>query len=136
MIRRPPRSTLFPYTTLFRSLVGLTQQYMGKKLERHTKDAARGIVLESNEETGLGPSANIILLDGILHHGDSIVVGKRDGAISTRIKALLLPKPLDEMRDPRDKFKQVNVVVAAAGLKITSPDLEGVLAGSPVYVYN
>lgn len=117
-------------------LVGLSQQYMGKKLERHTKDAARGIVLESNEETGLGPSANIILLDGILHQGDSIVVGKRDGAVSTRIKALLLPKPLDEMRDPRDKFKQVNEVVAAAGLKITSPDLEGVLAGSPVYVYN
>src|SRR5258705_1227574 len=24
MIRRPPRSTLFPYTTLFRSLVGAT----------------------------------------------------------------------------------------------------------------
>jgi translation initiation factor 5B len=117
-------------------LVGLTQQYMGKKLERHTKGAARAIVLESNEETGLGPSANIILLDGILHQGDSIVVGKRDGAVSTRIKALLLPKPLDEMRDPRDKFKQVNEVVAAAGLKITSPDLEGVLAGSPVYVYN
>ncbi|MFL6493094.1 MAG: translation initiation factor IF-2 [Nitrososphaera sp.] len=117
-------------------LVGLTQQYMGKKLERHTKDAARGIVLELSEETGLGPSANIILLDGILHQGDSIVVGKRDGAISTRIKALLLPKPLDEMRDPRDKFKQVNEVIAAAGLKITSPDLEGVLAGSPVYVYD
>jgi translation initiation factor 5B len=117
-------------------LVGLTQQYMGKKLERHTKDAARGIVLEFSEETGLGPSANIILLDGVLHQGDSIVVGKRDGAVSTRIKALLLPKPLDEMRDPRDKFKQVNEVIAAAGLKITSPDLEGVLAGSPVYVYN
>ncbi len=117
-------------------LVGLTQQYMGKKLERHTKDAARGIVLEFSEETGLGPSANIILLDGVLRQGDSIVVGKRDGAVSTRIKALLLPKPLDEMRDPRDKFKQVNEVIAAAGLKITSPDLEGVLAGSPVYVYN
>jgi len=117
-------------------LVGLAQQYMGKKLERHTKDAARGIVLESHEEIGLGPSANIILLDGVLHQGDSIVVGKRDGAISTRIKALLLPKPLDEMRDPRDKFKQVNEVIAAAGLKITSPDLEGVLAGSPVYGYN
>src|SRR5438105_7579254 len=24
MIRRPPRSTLFPYTTLFRSVVGIT----------------------------------------------------------------------------------------------------------------
>src|SRR3712207_9242874 len=27
MIRRPPRSTLFPYTTLFRSLVGGTYYY-------------------------------------------------------------------------------------------------------------
>src|SRR2546427_9947800 len=26
MIRRPPRSTLFPYTTLFRSVDGTTQQ--------------------------------------------------------------------------------------------------------------
>src|SRR3989441_11418389 len=25
MIRRPPRSTLFPYTTLFRSIAGLTK---------------------------------------------------------------------------------------------------------------
>jgi translation initiation factor 5B len=46
---------------------------------------------------------------------------------------LLLPKPLDEMRDPRDKFRHVDMVVSAAGLKITSPDLEGVIAGSPLY---
>src|SRR5438094_7127187 len=26
MIRRPPRSTLFPYTTLFRSIVGIEQR--------------------------------------------------------------------------------------------------------------
>lgn len=116
-------------------LVGLTQQYLAKKLERH-EGPARGIVLESSEETGLGPSANIILLDGTLHRGDSIVVGKRDGAVVTKIKALLLPKPLDEMRDPRDKFKPVTEVISAAGLKITSPELEGVLAGSPLYVYD
>jgi translation initiation factor 5B len=116
-------------------LVGLTQQFMAKKLEFHT-GPARGIVLEFHEEVGLGASANIILLDGTLKQGDSIVVGKRDGAIVTRVKALLLPKPLDEMRDPRDKFKPVDEVIAAAGLKITSPDLEGVLAGSPLYVYD
>ncbi|HJS81803.1 MAG TPA: translation initiation factor IF-2 [Nitrososphaera sp.] len=117
-------------------LVGMAQQYLSKRLERHASGPARGIVLEFHEETGLGPSANVILLDGTLRQGDTIVVGKRDGAISTRIKALLLPKPLDEMRDPRDKFKPVNEVVAAAGLKITSPELEGVLAGSPLYVYD
>lgn len=117
-------------------LVGMAQQYLAKRLERHSSGPARGLVLEVNEEIGLGASANVILLDGTLRQGDTIVVGKRDGAVSTRIKALLLPKPLDEMRDPRDKFKPVNEVVAAAGLRITSPDLEGVLAGSPLYVYD
>jgi translation initiation factor 5B len=114
-------------------LVGLAQQYMSKRLERHDTET-RGIVLEVNDEVGLGPSANIILLDGILKQGDRIVVGKKDSVTVTKIKALLLPKPLDEMRDPRDKFRHVDKVIAAAGLKVTSPDLEGVLAGSPLYV--
>src|SRR3712207_8469710 len=36
MIRRPPRSTLFPYTTLFRSVVGdRLLQVVGKRLQ-HT----------------------------------------------------------------------------------------------------
>lgn len=114
-------------------LVGLAQQFMGRRLERHDT-GARGIILEINEEVGLGPSANVILLDGIIKHGDAVAVAKREGAVITKIKALLLPKPLDEMRDPRDKFKPVDQVVSAAGLKITSPDLNGVLAGSPLYV--
>jgi translation initiation factor 5B len=114
-------------------LVGLAQQFMGRRLERHM-GGARGIVLEINEEVGLGPSANVILLDGIIKHGDVVVVAKRDGAVITKIKALLVPKPLDEMRDPRDKFKPVDQVISAAGLKITSTDLDGVLAGSPLYV--
>jgi translation initiation factor 5B len=113
-------------------LVGLSQQYLAKRLEQH-KMGARGIVLEINEEVGLGPSANVILLDGVLKHGDSIVIAKREGAIITKIKSILLPKPLDEMRDPRDKFRPVEQVISAAGLKITSPDLNGVLAGSPLY---
>src|SRR2546422_3012252 len=32
MIRRPPRSTLFPYTTLFRSLLGAVQRHRGEEL--------------------------------------------------------------------------------------------------------
>src|SRR5688572_32737847 len=47
MIRRPPRSTLFPYTTLFRSriadLVGLTPEELGLLLRaviaRHHRNA-------------------------------------------------------------------------------------------------
>ncbi len=114
-------------------LVGLAQQYMKKRLERRY-DYVRGIVLEINEELGLGPSANMILLDGTIKQGDMIMVAKRDEIVVTKVKALLLPKPLDEMRDPRDKFRSVTEVISAAGLRIVSPDLEGVLAGSPLYV--
>src|SRR5438105_10064356 len=38
MIRRPPRSTLFPYTTLFRSFLGIT-------LYLHRDQAHGGLVL-------------------------------------------------------------------------------------------
>jgi translation initiation factor 5B len=114
-------------------LVGLTQQYMQQKLNQSEKPT-RGIVLEVKEEVGLGMTANIILIDGILRKSDFILVAKRDSVIITKPKAILLPKPLDEMRDPRDKFRPVNEVVAAAGIKIASPDIEGALPGSPVYV--
>src|SRR3712207_7639096 len=38
MIRRPPRSTLFPYTTLFRSLHGVARPGPGE----HVRDAGPG----------------------------------------------------------------------------------------------
>ena len=114
-------------------LVGLTQQYLQNRLNQKEKEP-RGIVLEVNDEVGLGQTANIILIDGSIKKGDSIVVAKRDSVIVTKPKAVLLPKPLDEMRDPRDKFKPVERVDAAAGLKIASPELEGVLPGSTLYV--
>ena len=114
-------------------LVGLTQQYLKNRLNQEEKEP-RGIVLEVNDEVGLGQTANIILIDGSIKKSDSIVVAKRNAVTITKPKAILLPKPLDEMRDPRDKFKPVDKVQAAAGLKIASPDLEGVLPGSTLYV--
>src|SRR2546425_2374095 len=42
MIRRPPRSTLFPYTTLFRSprVAALTQLFAAHLVEKYTDVAA------------------------------------------------------------------------------------------------
>ena len=72
-------------------MVGLTQQFLGKKLEQEEK-STRGIILEVNDEVGLGPTANMILIDGYLKKDDNIVVAKRDSVIITKPKALLLPK--------------------------------------------
>src|SRR5436309_6467207 len=42
MIRRPPRSTLFPYTTLFRSVtVARRARYAADDVPRHDCDASR-----------------------------------------------------------------------------------------------
>jgi translation initiation factor 5B len=119
-------------TELLAVLVGLTQQYLKKRLQT-TAGPAKGTVLEVKEEPGLGLTLNTIVYDGILRRDDLIVVGGKEKPIVTRIRAILVPKPLDEIREPRDKFSAVDVVSAAAGVKIVAPDLEGALAGAPLY---
>ncbi|MCL2476808.1 translation initiation factor IF-2 [Candidatus Bathycorpusculum sp.] len=112
-------------------LVGLTQQFLKKRLQT-TDGPAKGAILEVKEEPGLGLTLNSIIYDGTLHKDDMIVVGGKDGPLSTRIRTILVPKPLDEMRDPRDKFTSVESVYASAGVKIVASDVEGALAGAPL----
>ena len=119
-------------TELLMVLVGLAQQYLKKRLQT-TEGPAKGTVLEVKEEPGLGLTLNTIIYDGILQKDDTIVVGGREKPIVTRVRAILVPKPLDEIRDPREKFSSVKSVSAAAGIKIVAPDLDGALAGAPLY---
>lgn len=113
-------------------LVGLTQSYMKEELLT-TAGSAKGTVLEVKEEPGLGVTINAIVYDGILKVDDTIVLGGREKPIVTNVRALLLPKPLDEIRDPRDRFATVHEVKAASGVKIAAPDLGQALAGSSLY---
>ena len=119
-------------TELLAVLVGLTQQYLKKRLQT-TEGPAKGTVLEVKEEPGFGLTINTIIYDGVLQKDDLIVIGGKEKPIITRIRAILVPKPLDEIRDPRDRFSSVHSVSAAAGIKIVAPDLEGALAGAPLY---
>src|SRR3989337_1810598 len=119
-------------TELLMVLVGLTQQFLKKQLQT-TEGPAKGSVLEVKEEPGLGLTLNTIIYDGTLQKDDLIVVGGKEKPIVTRIRAILVPKPLDEIRDPRDRFSSVDSVFAAAGVKIVASGLEGALAGAPLY---
>src|SRR5947207_4390182 len=69
MIRRPPRSTLFPYTTLFRSLAGHESVGEGshdvkecRGIRRHGKDhqAAPGRIPRDRKSTRLNSSHTVI----------------------------------------------------------------------------
>jgi len=114
-------------------LMGLAQQYLRGKLTISRDKPARGTILEVKEERGLGTTIDVIIYDGVLRKGDKIVVGSKEPFV-TRVKALLKPKPLDEMRDPSDKFLNVDEVYAASGVKIIAKNLENALAGCPIYV--
>src|SRR5258705_7351171 len=50
MIRRPPRSTLFPYTTLFRSLIGHPQKRRDESGRLSQLRIGRGAVDQRSEE--------------------------------------------------------------------------------------
>ncbi|RLI05582.1 translation initiation factor IF-2 [Candidatus Bathyarchaeota archaeon] len=113
-------------------LTGLTQQYMKKRLTV-TSGPAKGTILEVREDVGIGVNVNAIIYDGVLHQNDLIVLGGKNKPFTTKVRAILVPKPLDEIRDPREKFKELKEVSAAAGVKIVAPGLEEAVAGSPIY---
>ncbi len=116
-------------------LVGLAQRYLKRELNIDPNKPARGTILEVREEIGLGKTIDVIIYDGNIKRGDTIVlVGRDNKVIVTKVKALLKPRPLDEMRDPRYKFKPVDKVSAAAGIKIAAQNLEDAIAGMPIIV--
>ncbi len=115
-------------------LAGLSQRYMGKKLNVGTEGAGKGTVLEVKEERGLGKTLDVILYEGSLKVGDSVVTAGKDGVITAKIRALLEPKALTEIRSPRDKFRSINEVIAAAGVKVSAPAIGKTLPGSPLLV--
>jgi len=112
-------------------LIGLTQQFLEQKLQV-TDGKALGTILEVREEPGLGTTVNAIIYDGVLKSEDTIVIGGKEGAIVSKIRAILVPQPLDEIRDPRKKFNTIDEASAAAGIKIAAPDLGDAIPGSPL----
>ena len=114
-------------------MIGLAQRFLTEGLKTTVEGPGVGTVLEVKEEKGLGTTLDVILYDGIISIGDEIGIATADGAISTKVRALLQPRPMQEILI-EDKFQRVKSVTAAAGVKITAPNLAGVVAGSPIRV--
>ena len=114
-------------------LVGLAQKFLEEQLK--TEDGpAEGTVLEVKEEKGLGTTLDSIIYSGLIRRDDTIVVGTKGEPMVLKVKSLLKPKPLDEIRDPRERFDNIHEVHAAAGVKVLARNAEGVVAGAPIRV--
>ncbi|EQD52091.1 eukaryotic translation initiation factor 5B, partial [mine drainage metagenome] len=113
-------------------VAGLSQKFLEMKLSIEVNGPGKGSILERKEITGLGMTIDVILYDGALHVNDTIAFATADSINTAKIKALLKPKPLHEMRESASKFKQVDSVFAASGVKISGNGLDGALPGSPI----
>jgi len=113
-------------------MTGLAQKYLEKNLQVSVEGNAKGTILEVKEEKGLGTTLDTIIYDGHLKVNDNLVIGGIDGPIVVKIRALLEPAELAEMREKKAKFKNVKEVFAATGVKISAPGLENALSGMPI----
>ena len=114
-------------------LVGLAQRFLKDNLQLTATGAGVGTILEVKEEKGLGTTLDVILYNGEFNSGDTIIVGTAHEPVITKIRALLKPKPLAEIRS-EERFLPVKHVAAASGVKVAAPKLESALAGSTIRV--
>jgi translation initiation factor 5B len=114
-------------------MIGLAQRYMGDALKLSVEGPGEGTVLEVKEERGLGTTLDVILYNGTLSVGDEIAMATQDDVVTTKVRSLLKPRPMKEIL-VEDRFERVKSVVAASGIKVSAPNLEKVIAGSPLFV--
>ncbi len=114
-------------------LSGIAQKFLEKQLQAEFGPGV-GSILEVKFEKGLGTTIDVILHNGVIKKGDMIVFASKNEISETKIRGLLKPKPLIEMRDIGDRFNFVDEIFSASGVKIFAPGLENALPGSEVFV--
>ncbi|MDP6148906.1 MAG: translation initiation factor IF-2 [Candidatus Thalassarchaeaceae archaeon] len=116
-------------------VIGLAERYLEEKLT-DIEGAGEGTVLEMKEERGLGKTLDVILYRGSVKKGDEIVLVTDEGGKATRVRGMFAPRGMSEMRDAGNRWDDTDSAHAASGLKISAPDVDGVLAGTTMRVVN
>ncbi|KAK9270928.1 hypothetical protein L1049_026515 [Liquidambar formosana] len=112
-------------------LVQWSQKTMVEKLT--FSNDVQCTVLEVKVVEGHGTTIDVVLVNGVLHEGDQIVVCGMQGPIVTTIRALLTPHPMKELR-VKGSYLHHKEIKAAQGIKITAQGLEHAVAGTGLYV--
>src|SRR5256885_13368013 len=95
MIRRPPRSTLFPYTTLFRSVA--QAKNAGAQAARYAKLAAEGVVSkEQNDQMHTSSQA----MDESTHADQAALESARAAAAADKAAVERSEEHTSELQSP------------------------------------
>ncbi|KAL1432723.1 hypothetical protein MTO96_012936 [Rhipicephalus appendiculatus] len=112
-------------------IVDLTQNMMAKRIS--FSEELQATVLEVKAIPGLGTTIDVILVNGTLREGDTMVLAGHEGPFTTPIRSLLMPQPMKELRvkNPYQEYKEVK---GAQGVKIAAKDLDKAIAGLQVLI--
>ncbi|MCC6021177.1 MAG: translation initiation factor IF-2 [Thermoproteaceae archaeon] len=113
-------------------LAGMSQKFISRERITVSDGPARGVVMEVRKERGYGTVVDAIIFDGRLRRGDTVVTAGIGGLREARVKMLIMPKPLEDIRDPEDRYMTVDEVRAAAGVRIAADGLDDAVAGAPI----
>jgi len=108
---------------------GMSQKYLEKELYISDDDPVKGTVIEVKELKGLGTTVDVIVYDGILRKGDTMIFITQDGTMKTKVRGLMLPNV--SSNNPNEKYIYVDRIAAASGVKLFAPNLDSVIPGSP-----
>lgn len=112
-------------------IVELSQTMLAKRL-MFSKEL-QATVLEVKAIPGLGTTIDVILIDGFLRIGDTIVVAGTEGPIVTQIRSVLTPDGMKELR-VKNNYIEHKEISGTIGVKIAAKDLEKAIAGLGVLV--
>ncbi|XP_018572707.1 eukaryotic translation initiation factor 5B [Anoplophora glabripennis] len=112
-------------------IVEFCQTKLGPRLMY--SDELQATVLEVKAISGLGTTIDVILVNGTLREGDTMLCAGTDGPIVTQIRSLLMPQPLRELR-VKNAYVEYKEIKAAQGVKIAAKELEKAIAGLNLYI--
>lgn len=107
-------------------IVEFSQKQLAKRLMY--SETLQATVLEVKAISGLGTTIDIILINGKMREGDTMILAGTEGPIVTQIKALLMPQPMKELR-VKNAYIEHKEIKAAQGVKIAAKELEKAIAG-------
>lgn len=112
-------------------IVEYSQGMLAKRLMYSNE--LQATVLEVKAIPGLGTTIDVILVNGMLREGETLILAGTDGPIVTQIRSLLTPQPMKELR-VKNTYIEYKEISGAIGVKIAAKELESAIAGLNILI--